>query len=680
MKKALLFITILHSAAVYAQTESHDTISARQLDEVTVKGEKPQVRGNDGIMVVDLPAIVKDKPVTNILEALGYMPGVTNNNGMIGLAGASNVTIILNGELSNMTLQNLYQLLYTTPVDRLKNVEIMYSAPAKYHVNGAVINVVLKTPTPLDGLQGQVRAGYNQAHYGSYGGGLAATYALNEWTFDLNYGLSRTRSWSREETWSNHLYNGKRTMIEDDMRRIGQNRSNTVFASASWKILKLTYNGQIISDSKSRGLSSGTLGNYTNAGNMLSPVGYHNIALRYTAPFGMTVGGDYTRYSENRSQSLFKNNEWLLGSDNTQKINRFHIYLDQEHHIGKWQLDYGAGYQRSEDHSSQMYDSSDKADFNDIFNEDVASLYVGTQRSFDWGLSFNVSAKGEYYHNKYQHNWNFIPQLGATYYKTPKSIFQLNLSTLRVYPSYWELHGETNYINDYSTVTGNPELQPYIQYEAQFNYILRQKYVATLYFQYGDKSTVQLPYQSPDALNLIYQTINMDYERVFGLNLYAPFGAGYIWNATATANVMNRRAKANHFHDISFDNSKWIFYGVLSNSFKFSQNSPVSVSVDFSYISPSLQGIAGLSGIWKVDAGIKWQFGKSRSCEFNLKADDIFNKWSPTMTISHAGQDYRMKVRDMTRNLKLTFIWRFNGFKPKDINIDTSRFGTDKNI
>ncbi len=680
MKKALLFITILHSAAVYAQTESHDTISARQLDEVIVNGEKPQVRGNDGIMVVDLPAIVRDKPVTNILEALGYMPGVTDNNGMIWLAGASNITIILNGELTDMPLQNLYQLLYTTPVDRLKNVEIMYSAPAKYHVNGAVINVVLKTPTPLDGLQGQVRAGYNQAHYGSYGGGLAATYALNDWTFDLNYGLSRTRSWSREETWSNHLYNGKRTMIEDDMRRIGQNRSNTVFASASWKTLKLTYNGQIISHSKSRGLSSGTLGNYTNACNMLSPVGYHNIALRYTAPFGMTVGGDYTRYSENRSQSLFKNNEWLLGSDNTQKINRFHIYLDQEHHIGKWQLDYGAGYQRSEDHSSQMYDSSDKADFNDIFNEDVASLYVGTQRSFDWGLSFNVSAKGEYYHNKYQHNWNFIPQLGATYYKTPKSIFQLNLSTLRVYPSYWELHGGTNYINDYSTVTGNPELQPYIQYEAQFNYILRQKYVATLYFQYGDKSTVQLPYQSPDALNLIYQTINMDYERVFGLNLYAPFGAGYVWNATATANVMNRRAKANHFHDISFDNSKWIFYGVLSNSFKFSQNSPVSVSVDFSYISPSLQGIAGLSGIWKVDAGIKWQFGKSRSCEFNLKADDIFNKWSPTMTISHAGQDYRMKVRDMTRNLKLTFIWRFNGFKPKDVDIDTSRFGTGKNI
>lgn len=671
----------MHSVAAYAQTVAPDTISARQLDEVVVKGEKPQVKGEDGMMVVDLPGIVRDKPVNNILEALRYLPGVTNDNGMIGLTGASDVTVILNGEFTNMPVQNLYQLLYTTPVDRLKNVEIMYSAPAKYHVNGAVINVVLKTPTPLDGLQGQVRAGYNQAHYGSYGSVLAATYAIKDWTFDLNYGLTRSKSWSREETWSNHLYDGQRTMIEDDMRRIGRNWSNTIFASASWKSLKLTYNGQIISDSKSRALSSGTLGDYTNAYNMLSPVGYHNVALRYAAPFGMTVGGDYTRYSENRSQSLFKGEDYLLGSENRQKINRWHLYVDQQHQLGNWQLNYGAEYQHSNDQSSQHYgivDAVDNTDFDDILNEDVASFYVGTQRSFDWGLSFNASAKGEYYHNKYQHNWNFIPQLGATYYKTPKSIFQLNLSTRRVYPSYWELHGGTSHINDYSTVIGNPELQPYIQYDAQFNYILRQKYVATLYFQYGDKSTVQLPYQSPDALNLIYQTINMNFERVFGLNLYAPFGAGYIWNATATANVMNRRAKADNFHDISFDNSKWIFYGSLSNSFTFSRNSPVSLSVDFSYISPSLQGIADLSAIWKIDAGIKWQFGKKRCCELDLKADDIFNRWSPTMTIRHAGQDYRMKVRDMSHNLKLTFIWRFNGFKPKDTSIDISRFGTGK--
>lgn len=678
MREAILFASILATLSAVAQTETADSVSTRQLDELIVKGEKSQVRSEDGIMIVDLPAIVKDKPVTNILEALGYMPGVSNNNGLIWLTGASNVTIILNGELTDMPLQNLYQLLYTTPVDRLKNVEIMYSAPAKYHVSGAVINVVLKTPTPLDGLQGQVRTGYNQSRYGSYGGGLAATYAIKDWTFDLNYNLSHSKLWNREETWSNHLLNGQRIMIEDDMRRINRNLGNTIFASASWKSLKLTYNGQIISDSKSNSLSSGTLGHFTNVYKMLSPVGYHNLALRYVAPFGTTVGGDYARYSEKRSQALFKNEDYLFGSENHQSIDRWHLYIDQEHRIGKWQLNYGAEYQHSQDHSSQHYGKSDFSDFDDTLREDVASLYAGIQRSFDWGLSFNFSAKGEYYHNKYLSNWNFIPQFGASYYKTPNSIFQLNLGTQRIYPSYWELHGGTSYINDYSTVIGNPKLQPYVQYDAQLNYILKQKYVATLYFQYGDKATVQLPYQSPDDPELIYRTINMNYKRAAGLNLYAPFGAGYIWNAGATANVMNQRERADRFHDISFDHSKWIFYGSLNNSFKISQDSPVSFSVDFSYISPSLQGIADLSALWRVDAGFKWRFGKKRCCELDLKADDIFNRWSPTMTISQSGQDYRMKVRDMTRNLKLTFIWRFNGFKPKDSNLDISRFGTGK--
>lgn len=678
MRKILFFSVAISAMALSAQTETGDSIGVQTLGEVVVNSEKPQVRGKDGVMTVDLPAIVRDKPVTNILEALGYLPGVTDNNGMIWLAGASAVTIIINGELTEMPLQNLYQLLYTTPVDRLKNVEIMYSAPAKYHVNGAVINVVLRTPTPLDGLQGQARVGYNQAHYASYGGGLAATYATGDWNFDLNWGLSRTRSWSEEEAISNHLHDDIRIPIEDNMRRTGRNVANTVFASVGWRGLKVTYNGQILSGGKGHSLSSGTLGEYANLYELPSPVNYHSLAVRYSSQSGLTVGGDYTRYSERRSQSLYGEAGWLLGSSNRQHIDRYHIYIDRSRPLGRWKLEYGAEYQHSDDRSSQHYQNGGMPDFDDTVTEDVASAYVGTQSSLDCGLSFNISAKGEYYHNRLRHSWDFIPQLGATYYKTPQSIFQINLSTARVYPTYWELHGGTSYINDYSTVIGNPALQPYINYAAQASYILRQKYVATLYFQYGDKAFVQLPYQSPDALKLVYQTINMNYKRVVGLNLNAPFSVGYFWNATATANIFNQREKADRFHDIGFDNTRWIFYGSLTNSFRLWRDCPVALSVDFSYISPSLQGIADLSAIWRVDAGLKWQFGKKRCCELDLKADDILNRWSPVITIKDGGQDYTMKVRDMTRNLKITFVWRFNGFKPKDSETDMSRFGTSK--
>lgn len=77
MKQVVLFIALLCAPCALCasgQTETPDTISSRQLDEVIVKGEKPQVRAEDGVMFVDLLGIVRDKPVNNILEALGYLP------------------------------------------------------------------------------------------------------------------------------------------------------------------------------------------------------------------------------------------------------------------------------------------------------------------------------------------------------------------------------------------------------------------------------------------------------------------------------------------------------------------------------------------------------------------------------------------------------------------------------
>lgn len=677
MKQTFIILSLL-SAVIPAtgQNEITDSIESQLLNEVVVKGEKPQIKGKDGIMVVDLPDIIKDKPVTNILDALGYLPGVVNHDGVIGLNGASSVTIILNGEPTVMPLQNLYQLLYSTPVDRLKNVEIMYSAPAKYHVSGAVINIVLKTPQPLDGLTGQATIGYDQARYATYSGGLNAIYAVNDWTFDLNWTLSRNHSYSRQETHSNHLLDESRHMIEDDMRQIGKNLSNLLHAAVSYKKLKLSYNGQITSRLRNRSLSSGTFGDYSNFYKGLSPVSFHNIALRYETSSGFTAGADYTNYYESRNQNLFKGNEERIKAENRQRINRYHAYSDIEHTIGEWTVGYGVDYQHSDDKSRQSYVIPAQNGFDNTLREDVASVYISTQSSLGCGLSFNASIEAEYFHNNYRHNWNIIPQLGATYYKTPVSIFQLSFSSNRVYPSYWELHGGTAYVNDYSTIVGNPTLQPYMNYTGQLSYIFKQKYAATFYVLYADDYSTQLPYQSPDDLHLIFQTLNMDFSRTVGLQLHVPFNVKDIWNPTATLNVSHAQQKSNHFHDLSFDNSRWGVYAGLNNTIRFTSASPVSLSIDGSYIAGKIQGAGRFDPLWKFDAGVKWQFGKRRCCELDLKANDIFNTCNPVLDIKFAGQDYRMETHDMNRNLKLTFVYRFNGFKPKkDTEIDTSRFG-----
>ncbi|WP_290379868.1 hypothetical protein, partial [uncultured Muribaculum sp.] len=140
--------------------------------------------------------------------------------------------------------------------------------------------------------------GYNQAHYASYGSALSATYAVKNWTFDINYNLSKSNIWNNEHSYSNHLYNGIRTMIDEDSRRSNYSLSNIIYASTGYNFssksnIKLTYSGQITSDISAKSTTFSNLDNYINNIKYLSPICYHYVVLRYSSPFGMTISGNY---------------------------------------------------------------------------------------------------------------------------------------------------------------------------------------------------------------------------------------------------------------------------------------------------------------------------------------------------------------------------------------------------
>ena len=94
-------------------------------------------------------------------------------------------------------------------------------------------------------------------------------------------------------------------------------------------------------------------------------------------------------------------------------------------------------------------------------------------------------------------------------------------------------------------------------------------------------------------------------------------------------------------------------------------------------LTSSLQGIADLSDIWKIDIGFKWTTLKGNA-DLMFSGVDIFNTWSPKMTINNCGQNLNMNTYDMTRQFKLSFVYRFNSFKPKTYETDKSRFGINK--
>ena len=115
----------------------------QSLPEVMITGERPVVKASQGKLVYDLPRLIRDLPVDNAYDAVKELPGVTEMNGALQLAGQG-VTVVLNGKVTTLSVEQLYSLLRSIPASRIEKAEVMYNAPARYQVRGALINIQLK--------------------------------------------------------------------------------------------------------------------------------------------------------------------------------------------------------------------------------------------------------------------------------------------------------------------------------------------------------------------------------------------------------------------------------------------------------------------------------------------------------------------------------------------------------
>ena len=68
------------------------------LDEVIIKAERPFVKVENGLLGYNLAVLTQNQLVNNAYEALTKIPGVQEDRGILTLAGAGKLTVILNGK------------------------------------------------------------------------------------------------------------------------------------------------------------------------------------------------------------------------------------------------------------------------------------------------------------------------------------------------------------------------------------------------------------------------------------------------------------------------------------------------------------------------------------------------------------------------------------------------------
>ena len=145
MKRTLfiiVFTALCFNAVAQSKDEKLDSLYY-SLPEAMVTGDKPIVKADKGKLIYDLPHIIKDLPVDNAYDAIKELPGVIESNGSFTLAGRG-AKVVIDGKVTNMTSDQLNMLLKSIPASSIANAEVMYSAPARYQVRGAMINITLK--------------------------------------------------------------------------------------------------------------------------------------------------------------------------------------------------------------------------------------------------------------------------------------------------------------------------------------------------------------------------------------------------------------------------------------------------------------------------------------------------------------------------------------------------------
>ena len=658
------------------------------LDEVVVRGERPQIKVEKGALVYDANLLAERTTASNAYESILRLPGVREQDGTILLTGAKDVNIVINGKPSSMNREQLAELLRSTSVSNIQNIEVMYNAPAKYRVRGAVINVVLKRTKSTDPLlRGEVSGHFKRSAYTGGGGNLSLSYAGKKLSADLSYSPRYSHSEVNMEMLSLHTLNGETHAIdqvnEGDMKAMNQNlRFGMDYSIAEGHDLNVAYTASFKRNGKA---SQRSTGNFSDSDNKkASEERMHNLHIDYTSSFGLNVGLDYTHYKSPSTQDFTDRSETeerRFQVEEWQSIDRWNLYAGQTHALSNhWSLNYGVNFSFANEKSGQFYLPQDGSDLSGLntdmrMREETYNFYAGAEKAFGERLSLSFSVAGERYKLADYKRWAVYPTLQLSYQAGPSHIFQLGFSSDKEYPDYWTLQNTVNYLNGYTKILGNPNIVPSTDYTAQLTYIFQGKYVANLYFSHIKDYIMQLPYQSPDELSLIYQFINYDYERNVGLTLMIPFSIASVWNTQLTLDGSFNKDVCDSYHAIDFHRTNVQGIAQWNNTFRLSRKPDIRLELNALYASPTLQGIYDLSAIYKIDAGLKWTFA-NECAELRVQGNDLFNSATPNGRIDYKGQRLDLRQNQMARSLIVTFTYKFNGYTRKPHKeVDTSRFG-----
>lgn len=690
----LLGLFLLSVANVKAQTLTHtDSLTMENmmhnLPEVMVKGSRPIVKAERGMLSYNMPLLLKQLPADNAYEALTRIPGISDATGSISFSG-NEVTLIVNGQATTLTQEQLTERLKAMPAAQLAKAEVMLSAPARYHVRGMAINIVTKDYAGTNQLSGQVIGGMKQSKYAKGFGDLYLSLQRGKFGLDAQYKYVNGNSYGESSRIANHPLGNNRVYYNDETGqksfgithnyRLGMN-----YAFSKNHRLDVAYTGHW----DKRCSNSNTTGSSISGMHHDSHEYLHNVDVNYSLPFGLTLNGSYTYYRTPQQQALdgtmhtdesMPETERNLTSGSEQTINKWMFTADQTHSLAHgWGLSYGVkgqftsnkSYQTTIDKDGTIQPNGTSSVDN---NERIWNLYAGFSKQINKALSLEASVAAEQYHSPIWDKWRVYPTLNALWNVNDNHLLNLSFSSNSEFPSYWSTMSNVFYSSTYSEIHGNPDLKPFAYYNVNLMWQIKRRYTLMAFASLKPDYFVQLPYQTTERMAVIMKETNFDYSNSYGLQASVIFNAGKWLNGNVFAVGTYKHDKSSNFFDLPFNRKKFSVILGGTASVKLCNTQDLRLILNPFYQIKAIQGVYDISPIFRMNAKLQWSSHDGK-WGLRLNGSNIFNNLYDTRSVQ-GNQDYRMKINYNWASVTFAVIYKFGGYKEKNVKaVDTSRMG-----
>lgn len=690
----LLGLFLLSVANVKAQTLTQtDSLTMEtmlhNLPEVMVKGSRPIVKAERGMLSYNMPLLLKQLPADNAYEALTRIPGISDATGSISFSG-NEVTLIINGQATTLTQEQLTERLKAMPAAQLAKAEVMLSAPARYHVRGMAINIVTKDYAGTNQLSGQIIGGMRQNKYANEFGNLYLSLQRGKFGLDAQYKYVNGNSYGESSRIANHPLGNNRVYYNDETGqksfgithdyRLGMN-----YAFGKNHRLDVAYTGRWNkTNSNSRTTGSSISGMHRDSHEYL-----HNVDVNYALPFGLTLSGSYTYYCTPQQQALdgtmhtdesMPETERNLTSGSEQTINKWMFTADQTHSLANcWGLSYGMKGQFTSDKSYQTTIDKDGSVLPDgtssvDLNERIWNIYAGFSKQINKAISLEASVAAEQYHSPIWDKWRVYPTLNALWNVNDNHLLNLSFSSNSEFPSYWSTMSNVFYSSTYTEIHGNPDLKPFSYYNVNLMWQIKRRYTLMAFASLKPDYFVQLPYQTTDRMAVIMKETNFDYSNSFGLQASVIFNAGKWLNGNVFAVGTYKHDKSSNFFDLPFNRKKLSVILGGTASVKLCNSQDLRLILNPFYQTKAIQGVYDISPIFSMDAKLQWSSHDGK-WGLRLNGNNIFNNLYDTRSVQ-GNQDYRMKVNYNWASVTFAVVYKFGDYKNKNVKaVDTSRMG-----